>query len=60
MIYGYIRVSTDKQTVENQRFEINNFLKLSKISKSCGALQVVVISTLIGRFSPPNSLYTFL
>lgn len=27
MIYAYIRVSTDKQTVENQRFEINNFLK---------------------------------
>jgi DNA invertase Pin-like site-specific DNA recombinase len=26
MIYGYIRVSTDKQTVENQRFEINNFV----------------------------------
>lgn len=26
MIYGYIRVSTDKQTVENQRFEISNFL----------------------------------
>ena len=25
MIYGYIRVSTDRQTVENQRFEINNF-----------------------------------
>jgi len=25
MIYGYIRVSTDKQTVENQRFEIENF-----------------------------------
>lgn len=25
MIYGYIRVSTDKQTVENQRFEIINF-----------------------------------
>ncbi len=25
MIYGYIRVSTDKQTVENQRYEINNF-----------------------------------
>lgn len=25
MIYGYIRVSTDDQTVENQRFEINNF-----------------------------------
>lgn len=25
MIYGYIRVSTDKQTVENQRFEINQY-----------------------------------
>lgn len=25
MIYGYIRVSTDKQTVENQRFEISRF-----------------------------------
>jgi DNA invertase Pin-like site-specific DNA recombinase len=27
MIYGYIFVSTDKQTVENQRFEINNFCR---------------------------------
>lgn len=26
MIYGYIRVSTDKQTVENQRFEIEKFV----------------------------------
>lgn len=25
MIYGYIRVSSDKQTVESQRFEINKF-----------------------------------
>jgi len=25
MIYGYIRVSSDKQTVENQRFEISRF-----------------------------------
>lgn len=25
MIYGYIRVSTDKQTVENQRFEISSY-----------------------------------
>ncbi len=28
MIYGYIRVSSDKQTVENQRFEINNFVSV--------------------------------
>ncbi len=27
MIYGYIRVSTDKQSIENQRFEINFFCK---------------------------------
>ncbi|KQT15102.1 invertase [Chryseobacterium sp. Leaf404] len=33
MIYGYIRVSTDKQTVENQRFEINHF---------CGKQEIVV------------------
>ena len=32
MIYGYIRVSTDKQTVENQRFEINNFCKNKNIN----------------------------
>ena len=32
MIYGYIRVSTDKQTVENQRFEINNFCQREKLS----------------------------
>jgi len=25
MIYGYIRVSTDRQTVENQRYEVNHF-----------------------------------
>lgn len=27
MNYGYIRVSSDKQTVDNQRFEIENFCK---------------------------------
>lgn len=31
MIYGYIRVSSDKQTVENQRFEINNFCERERI-----------------------------
>ena len=31
MIYGYIRVSSDKQTVENQRFEINNFCERNKL-----------------------------
>lgn len=32
MIYGYIRVSSDKQTVENQRFEINNFCKRESLT----------------------------
>lgn len=31
MIYGYIRVSTDRQTVENQRYEINNFCERQEI-----------------------------
>lgn len=31
MTYGYIRVSSDKQTVENQRFEINNFCERESI-----------------------------
>ena len=32
MIYGYIRVSSDKQTVENQRFEISNFCEKNNLS----------------------------
>jgi DNA invertase Pin-like site-specific DNA recombinase len=32
MIYGYIRVSSDKQTVENQRFEIEQFCAVNNIS----------------------------
>lgn len=32
MVYGYIRVSSDKQTVENQRFEISNFCKHQNLS----------------------------
>lgn len=31
MNYGYIRVSSDKQTVENQRFEIENFCRNENI-----------------------------
>lgn len=32
MNYGYIRVSTDKQTVENQRFEIQNYCNRKNLS----------------------------
>ena len=31
MVYGYLRVSTDKQFIENQKFEINNFALLNNI-----------------------------
>ncbi len=31
MIYGYIRVSTDKQSVENQRYEIQRYCKSRNI-----------------------------
>jgi len=31
MIYGYIRVSTDRQNTENQRFEIKNFAERNDI-----------------------------
>jgi DNA invertase Pin-like site-specific DNA recombinase len=31
MVYGYVRVSTDSQTVENQRFEIERFCSANKM-----------------------------
>jgi DNA invertase Pin-like site-specific DNA recombinase len=31
MVYGYVRISTEKQTAENQRFEITSFCKSRKI-----------------------------
>ena len=31
MIYGYVRVSTDKQSLQNQEFEINNFCQMLQI-----------------------------
>ena len=32
MDYGYIRVSSDKQTVENQRYDINRFAEDNDLS----------------------------
>ncbi|MCF0178995.1 MAG: recombinase family protein [Bacteroidales bacterium] len=34
MIYGYIRISSDKQTVENQRYEILEFCKKNGVTIS--------------------------
>ena len=47
MIYGYIRVSTDRQTVENQRFEINKFLIHSKLK-----IDEWIEETISGTVSP--------
>lgn len=47
MIYGYIRVSTDKQTVENQRFEINKFIKKTKFK-----VDEWIEETISGTISP--------
>ena len=41
MIYGYIRVSTDKQTVENQRFEISRFCEKEGIVIDCWVEETV-------------------
>ena len=35
MTYGYIRVSSDKQTVENQKFEINNSCERQRLKTDC-------------------------
>lgn len=35
MIYGYIRVSTSAQTVENQRFVIENYARINSIKIDC-------------------------
>jgi DNA invertase Pin-like site-specific DNA recombinase len=32
MVYGYIRVSTDRQNVQNQRYEINEFCTKNRIA----------------------------
>ena len=49
MIYGYIRVSSDKQTVENQRFEISNFCKKNSL-----AIDVWVEETISGMTRVDN------
>ena len=47
MTYGYIRVSTDKQTVENQRFEIIQFCEKNKIK-----IDVWIQETITGTLDP--------
>lgn len=51
MIYGYIRVSTDKQTVENQRFEIERFCSKNNIK-----IERWIEETISGTKSPEKRL----
>ena len=44
MVYGYIRVSTDRQTVENQRYEINKFCETNNL-----AVEKWIEETISGR-----------
>ena len=49
MTYGYIRVSTDRQTVENQRFEILEFAKRNSL-----VLDSWIEETVSGTIRPEN------
>ncbi|MDR3302510.1 MAG: recombinase family protein, partial [Spirochaetaceae bacterium] len=51
MVYGYIRVSTDKQTVENQRFEIQRFCIKNEL-----AVGQWIEETISGTKSPEKRL----
>ena len=51
MTYGYIRVSTDKQTVDNQRFEIERFC-----SKNDQRVEHWIEETISGTKSPEKRL----
>ena len=51
MVYGYIRVSTDKQTVDNQRFEIQQFC-----SKNNMAVDHWIEETISGAQLPEKRL----
>lgn len=65
MIYGYIRVSTDKQTVENQRFEIENYCKersllvnvwIEEIISGTKKIDERKLGKLLGRLKPNDTL----
>jgi DNA invertase Pin-like site-specific DNA recombinase len=51
MIYGYVRVSTDKQTVDNQRFEIERFCAKNDIK-----IERWIEETISGAKSPEKRL----
>jgi len=51
MVYGYIRISTDKQSVDNQRFEIQRFCKENDLE-----VEKWIEETISGSKSPEKRL----
>jgi len=51
MVYGYVRVSTDRQTVDNQRFEIERFCLKNSIT-----IDQWIEETISGTKSPEKRL----
>ena len=51
MVYGYIRVSKDKQTVENQRFEIERYCLTNNI-----VIEQWIEETISGKQTPEKRL----
>lgn len=57
MIYGYVRVSTDKQTVDNQRFEIERFCELQSVNVNINSNSFKWIEeTVSGTLEPSKRL----
>jgi DNA invertase Pin-like site-specific DNA recombinase len=51
MVYGYVRVSTNKQTVSNQKFEIKEFCRTHRVS-----IDRWIEETISGTKKPENRL----
>ncbi|MDR1811341.1 MAG: master DNA invertase Mpi family serine-type recombinase [Candidatus Fibromonas sp.] len=58
MVYGYIRVSTDKQTVENQRFEIAGFCERNGMAVDKWIEETISGTTLADKRKLGNLLKT--
>ncbi len=58
MTYGYIRVSTDKQTVENQRFEITDFCRRNNLKIDSWIEETIIhaCETLSGKYFDSSEL----
>lgn len=49
MNYAYIRVSTDKQTVENQKMEIKKYCKQKGFTKVCYIAETISVKKILKK-----------